>query len=109
MKIKVLLIFLVGFSISVQNTCPFGLAGKIGFIPKEVRHCSLKEQLPAKADTDSAKKVTIQTGQTFVFIVGNVSNAAFLSFKKVVSSLLSERNLYKNIYSEPPVKPPPFV
>jgi len=108
MKLRLLLIFLIGFSIAVQNTCPFGLAGKIGFMPKEVRHCHLKKQLPAKANADCAKKATLQTGQAFVFIVGNADTTAPL-FSQEIASFFPEMNFYEDIYWEPPVKPPSIV
>jgi len=109
MRFARLLLFFLAISLVIQNTCPYGLAAKTGFMAKEIHHCPLKKHSPAKADADdSAKKVTFQSGQTFVFTVGNANTTAPLSSKKI-AFFFSEINLYKNISTEPPIKPPSFV
>jgi len=105
---RLLLLFLA-FSLLIQNTCPYGFAAKTGFIAKENHHCHCKKYPSSKPEADdSAKKVISQTGQIFVFIVGDSINPAPLSFPEISCSL-QEMNLYKNISSEPAVKPPIFV
>lgn len=107
MKIVRLLILFLLVSFLVQNTCPYGLAAKTGFAAKEIHHCPMKKH-SSKPDDDSSSKVMRQTGQTFVFTVNRAINAAPFSSPKIFYSV-SELNIYKNIFSEPPAKPPRFV
>lgn len=109
MKLARLLLLFLAFSLIIQNTCPYGMAAKTGFAAKEIHHCPLKKHSTSKTDADdTAPKAMFQPGQTFVFTVSRAINAAPLSSPKIFYSV-SELNIYKNIFSEPPAKPPRFV
>jgi hypothetical protein len=109
MKLARMFLLFLAFSLIIQNTCPYGMAAKTGFVAKEIHHCPLKKHSTSKTDADdTAQKAMFQTGQTFVFTVSNAINATPLSSPKVYFSF-SEINPYKNIFAEPPAKPPRFV
>jgi len=101
-----MLLFFLAISLVIQNTCPYGLAAKTGFIAKETHHCHCKKYPSSKPEADdSAKKVISQAGQIFVFIIGGSINPAPPSSPEISCSF-QEANFYKNIFSEPAVKPP---
>ncbi|RJQ41680.1 MAG: hypothetical protein C4550_01165 [Nitrospiraceae bacterium] len=106
MKLMKLFLLVLAVSLIIQNTCPYGLAAKTGFTAKEVHHCPLKKYSPSKTDADdSAKKAMFQAGQTFVFTVGSSINAKPMSLPEVSCSI-PDMYPYKNIFAEPPLKPP---
>jgi len=105
MKFMRLLFLFLAVSLIIQNTCPYGMAGKTGFVSKEMHQCPLKKLSHSEADTDdAAKKTVFQAGQAFVFI-GNALNAIPVSVSEVSISF-SAPDLYKNFIAEPPIKPP---
>ncbi|HAK88350.1 MAG: hypothetical protein A2077_05020 [Nitrospirae bacterium GWC2_46_6] len=85
------------------------MAAKTGFAAKEIHHCPLKKHSQEKADADNTpQKAAFQAGQTFVFTVSSAISAMPLSSQEG-SGLLPEMAIYKNNFSEPPVKPPRFI
>jgi hypothetical protein len=103
--VKMLLLFLV-FSLIIQNTCPYKMAAKTGFVAKEIHHCPIKKHSQTKNDADNAtQKNVLQAGQIFVFTVGSAINIMQISYSET-SGLFPDTSAYKNIFSEPPIKPP---
>jgi len=101
-----MLLLLLVFSLIIQNTCPYGMAAKTGFVSKEIHHCPMKKHSQTKNDADNAlQKTILQAGQIFVFTVGSAINMRQISYSET-SGLFLDTSAYKNIFSEPPIKPP---
>ena len=107
MKLMRLLLFLLTFSLVLQNTCPYGFAAKTGFAAPQAHDCPCKKSNPASTkDTGSADK---STGSllypAFVFSVPDTQTIALRSqMKTEYISQSSEK--YKNPFKEPSIKPP---
>lgn len=105
---RMLLLFLV-FSLIIQNTCPYGMAAKAGFAAKDIHRCPLRKHSQTKTNSNNtAQQTVLQAGQTFVFTVGIAISAMPLSSSEG-SGFFPEIDIYKNIFSEPLVKPPHLV
>jgi hypothetical protein len=82
------------------------MAAKTGFAAKEIHHCPMKKHSQTKNDADNApQKTVMQAGQIFVFTVGSAINIMQTSYSET-SGLFPDTAAYKNIFSEPPIKPP---
>jgi hypothetical protein len=104
-KRSLVIIFLMVFSLSLQNTCPYGMAGKTGFASHHINHCPLKEnQSPAKKRSQHSKGSQQHTGQTYTFTA-----SALLSVSEPVGEdrlLYGSAFIYISIPPEPLLKPP---
>jgi len=103
------LIFLVAFAIILQNTCPYGWAGKTAFAASHVSHCPMKDrQRPAKTnDRDDVKKELSNAKQTFVFSVGTSGNT-FRLLALISCTISVKTDNVKDVFSEPLLRPPAF-
>ena len=70
MKMRGLLILLIGFSIAIQNTCPYGLAAKTGFASPHIHHCrcAKKAAEQSKETDNTSEHFTPKAGPVFLFI-----------------------------------------
>jgi hypothetical protein len=100
-----IVVFLIVFSLSIQNTCPFGQTGKTGFISGKVHHCPLKES--AHKNKDQRHNPLQHTGQTFTFVVPVSPSYLCRPFRRPLLASLDE-SPYHNIFKDPPLKPPRF-
>jgi hypothetical protein len=106
MKIKPALIFFIVFSLAAQNTCPFGLAAKIGFVSPQMPDCPCAKKAAQKtAADDNAKNVMPKFGNIFVF-VGQGRMVVLPPQVSQVSSAVRPAGFYRSISLNPPEKPP---
>jgi len=106
MKIRLALIFLIGFSIAVQNTCPFGLAAKVGFVSPQMPDCLCAKKAAQKtAAGENAGQITPKSGNIFVFI-GQGRTVVLPPQVSHGSCAACSAGFYRNIALNPPEKPP---
>ena len=102
-----LLLFLLAFSLVLQNTCPYGFAAKTAFAAPHTHDCPLKKDhhSPSKegdsVDGNSGKVLF----PAFVFSVPDVQTVILCSQVDVDYTPLSSDN-YKDPFKEPSAKPP---
>jgi len=99
-------VFFFIFSLCIQNTCPFGLAGKTGYAAQSMHHCPLKAKHTSDKKGSQTHKSTAQyAGQGFLFTL----SASAVSVSAPVSEArlaFKTTSIYKNVFLDPPVKPP---
>jgi len=107
MKMRGLLILLIGFSLAIQNTCPYGLAAKTGFASPRMHQCccSKKAAEQSKTAENTSKRIFLATGPSFVFI-GQKRTFTYLPYVSPVVCTASSENFYQSISLNPPEKPP---
>ena len=100
------MVFLIVFSISIQNTCPFGQAGKTGFVSAKIHHCPLKGKgANHKKGKDQNNKPIQFTGQTFTFLAPVNPLSLSRTLGRPLQASMDDF-LYNNICKDPPLKPP---
>jgi len=108
MKMRRLLVLLIFFSIAIQNTCPFNLAGKTSFSSSLMHHCPCANKAAEqKADGNTSKPVLLAAGPSFVFIGQEKTFTDFLYVSMSVCPVCSE-DFYESISLNPPENPPRF-
>lgn len=109
MKMRGLLIFLIVFSIAIQNTCPSGLVAKTGFASPRMHNCPCAKKAAEqsnKADNTSAHYFP-KAGPVFLFI--GQEKALPCPFQVPQEGCnVSPDGIYQNISLNPPEKPPRF-
>jgi hypothetical protein len=107
MKIRSLLILLIGFSISIQNTCPYGLAAKTGFASPRSHHChcAKKAAEQSKKTDNTTEHFSPKAGPVFVFIGQERSLPCVLQVPQKSCSTCPDGH-YKSVALNPPEKPP---
>ncbi len=101
-----LLAALIVLAITVQNTCPYGYAGKTAVAASHVHNCPLKNHQPANPDGSSAFNEDFQNfNHAYVLMASGVG--CFLEFFGPVEGVgavnpvnIQDADLY------PPFKPP---
>jgi len=107
MKMRGVLIFLIVFSIAIQNTCPSGLVAKTGFASPRMHNCPCAKKAAEqsnKADNTSAHYFP-KAGPVFLFIGQEKALQGPLQVPQISCSLFPD-DLYLSLASKPPDKPP---
>ncbi len=107
MKLMRLLLFLLVFSLVLQNTCPHGFAGKTAFAAPHTHDCPSKKShhAPVK-DRDSVDDTTVKLlHPAFVFSLPEVQKIMLYSQQNTAFTLLSSDS-YKDPFKKPSIKPP---
>lgn len=101
-----ILVLLLALALAAQNTCPFGLAAKIGFVSPQMPDCPCAKKAAQKtAADDNAKNVMPKFGNIFVF-VGQGRMVVLPPQVSQVSYAVRPAGFYRNISLNPPEKPP---
>ena len=107
MQLMRMLLFLIAFSLVVQNTCPYGFAAKTGFAAPYTHDCPLKKghRGPSKDKASVDENMGKVFCASFVLSIPDVqtfnhrlqANASFfpIAFDN-----------YKNPFKEPLIRPP---
>jgi hypothetical protein len=103
------LILLIVFTLSIQNTCPYGLAAKTGFASPRMHlcPCAKKAAEQSQAAEKTSKRVFLATGPSFVFI-GQERTFSYLPHVSLGVCAAFSEDLYQSISLNPPEKPPRF-
>jgi len=107
MKLMRLFLFILAFSLVLQNTCPHGFAGKTAFVASHTHDCPSRKShhAPAKdrgSVDDNAGKLLYPA---FVFSIPAVRRIMLCHEQKAVYTLLSS-DTYKDPFKDPSIKPP---
>ena len=106
MKVRGLLILLIGFSLAIQNTCPFGLAAKTGFVSPLTHCCCAKKAAEESGQADkNSKQAIAEKGPVFVFIAQRKALPIPLPAPRTMVSTCPD-NFYRSISLNPPEEPP---
>ncbi len=106
MKVRGLLIFLIGFSLAIQNTCPFGLAAKTGFASPLTHCCCARKAAEETGQADkNSKQAVAEKGPVFVFIAQGKALAVPLPAPQTTGGTCPD-NFYRSITLNPPEEPP---
>jgi len=107
MKTRGLLILLIGFSIAIQNTCPYGLAAKTGFASPRTHHCccAKKAAEQSKQTDNTSADFSPKAGPVFLFIGQERMLPCPLQVPQQTCSACPD-GLYRSIVFNPPEKPP---
>ncbi len=106
MKLSSILIFLIGFSIAIQNTCPFGLAAKTGFASPLTHCCCAKKAAEESGQADkNSKQAVAEKGPVFVFITQGKALPGPLPGPQPTVRTCPD-NFYRSIALTPPEEPP---
>ena len=107
MKLMRLFLFLLAFSLVLQNTCPYGFAAKTAFAAPQAHDCPFKKSHHApQKDRDSVDDNPVKPlYPAFVFSIPDTQVAALCYQMKPEYAALSSDN-YKDPFKEPLIKPP---
>ncbi len=106
MKVSSLLIFLIGFSLAIQNTCPFGLAARTGFASPLTHCCCAKKAAEDSGNADkNGKQAVAEKGPVFVFTTQGKALPSPLPGPQTTCSTCPD-NFYRSIVLNPPEEPP---
>jgi len=97
---------LIAFAIVVQNTCPYGYAGKTGVAAPRMNNCPLKDHRPATPEGRS--KVDKDFGDInhpFVLALAPV-DGIFRTFVPLGETGTINPPEHKDIFPNPPYRPP---
>jgi hypothetical protein len=107
------LIVLIAFSLTIQNTCPYGWAAKTVFLSPHSSycpHCPLKEQSsPAKSDARNDVKKDISGVNHFFVLHAMKPETAFQILSLMDKVLISKAAQLKDVYLEPHLRPPVHI
>jgi len=105
-KTYIVVVFLMVFSIGLQNTCPSGLAGRTAFVAHYIHHCPLKTTRGDADRKDHQRRGFLQhTGQTFTFTV-SLKASHIIEPLKNDRLVIHNKSFYQSAFSDPPLKPP---
>jgi hypothetical protein len=100
------LIALIAFAIAIQNTCPYGYAGKTSVAAPHVHNCPLKVHQPAMPDGQKrVDKDFRDLNHPFVLIFAP-SDGIFKTFAPVKETGIIRPAEYSDIFLNPPHRPP---
>ena len=102
-KTIIMLLFLLSFSLILQNTCPYGFAGKTAFAALHTHACPFHHQ-PLKGKRtvdDNSGKIHAAFVMAFSF-----EKPAIQRFALTFAYVSSSSNKYINPYKDPLTKPP---
>ncbi len=104
------LIYVIAFSITIQNTCPYGLAGKTTFMSPHVSGCPncpfSENQQPAGPDTrKDVKKDLSNTNHLFVIHINN-PDTAFQILSPASHAPYIKPDQFKDVHLDPLLRPP---
>jgi hypothetical protein len=107
MKMRGLLILLIGFSLAIQNTCPYGLAAKTGFASPRSHHCHCAKKTAdqSKKTDNTAEHFSPKAGPVFVFIGQERALPCAMQVPQGSCSAYPDGH-YKSISLNPLEKPP---
>jgi len=110
MKLIRVVLFLLAFSLVLQNTCPYGFAAKTAFATcgstQHSSHCPMHEQKQSKQDgQNDVKKEFSQAKQIFVLSISQPDNS-FQILSPAIKAVSQISNDFKDVFSEPPLRPP---
>ncbi|HAK88353.1 MAG: hypothetical protein A2077_05035 [Nitrospirae bacterium GWC2_46_6] len=101
-----ILVLLLALALAVQNTCPFGLAAKTGFVSPQMPDCPCAKKAAQKtAAGQNAEHVVSNSGHLFVFI-GQGRMVVLPPQVSQRSCAACPAGFYRNISLNPPEKPP---
>ncbi len=97
---------LIGFSLAIQNTCPFGLAAKTGFASPFTHCCCAKKAADESGQADkNSKQAVAEKGPVFVFIAQYKALPSPLPAPQTTGRTYPD-NFYRSITLNPPEEPP---
>jgi hypothetical protein len=103
------LIALIVLAIVVQNTCPYGYAGKTAVAATLVHDCPLKNHQPSKSDSpDNFTEGFKNLNHAYVFTSGGVECGPEL-FGPAESLSVSVTYSHEDAFLSPPLRPPRFT
>jgi hypothetical protein len=100
------LIALIALAIAVQNTCPYGYAGKTAVAAPHVHNCPLKDHQPSMPDgQNKVDKDFRDLNHPFVLVFAPV-DGILKTFAPVreIGNIKSPK--HKEIFMNPPHRPP---
>jgi hypothetical protein len=103
-KLMKMFLFLLSFSLILQNTCPYGFAAKTAFAAPHTHACPFHHCPPKKQNAvdDNANKAMYPT---FVMAVPFVQ-PSIQRFPISTGYVLFSSDRYTNPFKEPLIKPP---
>lgn len=100
------LIVLIAFAIAVQNTCPYGYAGKTSVAAPHVHNCPLKDHQPATPDGQKRVDKDFRDLNHPFVLVSAPADGAFETFAAVRETDIIKSPEHKDIFLNPPHRPP---
>jgi hypothetical protein len=101
-----LLIFLIGFSIAIQNTCPAGLAAKTGFASPVAHCCCARKAAEEPVQTEqNNNQFPLVKGPAFVFIAQREAPSCVFCVP-LRDARACQDDFYRSITLNPPEEPP---
>lgn len=105
-----LLIFIIGFLIAAQNTCPYGWAAKTIFISPYASpcpHCPMKqEKQPMNSETQNDFTKDLSTINNVFMIHISKSDTVFQILSTMDIAFSIEPDFFRDVYLEPFFRPP---
>lgn len=105
------LVFLIGLSLAIQNTCPYGWAAKTAFISpdkSQCSHCPLKSKEGTKPDAGNDFKKDISSlNDIFVLDLGG-HEPLLKFFSPLRRTIATNNHRAYSVFLEPLLRPPVF-
>jgi hypothetical protein len=101
-----IIIALLAFAVAVQNTCPYGYAGKTAVAAPHVHTCPLKDHQPVRSDAhNDVNPHSSHANGPFVFI-SVLDGGAFMACGPAEKAGSCKVLGYEDIFLKPPLRPP---
>lgn len=100
------IIALIVFAIAVQNTCPYGYAGKTAIAVSHVHKCPLKGHQPSRTEGQNKVEKDFQDLNHPLVLVSAPIDGTFMTFAPVRETGIIKPHGYKDIFLIPPHRPP---
>lgn len=97
---------LIAFAIAVQNTCPYGYAGKTAIAAPHVHKCPLKDHQPSKPEGQNKVEKDFQDLNHPLVLVSAPVDGTFITFAPVRETYIIKSPGHKEIFLIPPDRPP---
>ncbi len=104
------LVYLIVFSITIQNTCPYGWAGKTALISPQVapcQHCPIKEdRRPAESDARKDFKKDLSYINHLFVILTSTPDTAFQILSPIDRAPHIKSGQFRDVHLDPLLRPP---